>query len=153
MSIRMAASIDDDGACARVGWDAVTKEDFRYYLFFGDIKFTIDDADFSTKEWRWVPVLDFALCAHAIVSSLEVHGEQVFEYTESEATITFQRPDESTVQVSASYVPDIAVVSYVELRAACASFLETMSAELLDRHPELGRNEHFRALLTKAFSD
>lgn len=58
----------------------------------GDVIFIVYEVDLSAR-WGWVPVLDFALGLDAIVDALapEGAGDEVFEFTESDATIVFRR--------------------------------------------------------------
>jgi hypothetical protein len=119
----------------------------RYDAFFGDVLFRVDGASFDAR-WDWVPVLDFALALQAIVEALATEPREEFEFTESDATISFER-DHDRVRIEASYTDDLAEVPYVELRNASEAFLARVLSELAAAHPELARNPalsaHFQA--------
>jgi hypothetical protein len=110
----------------------------RYCAFFGDIAFRADGADFGAR-WGWVPVLDFALALQAVVEALATEACDDFEFTESEARISFERHGDR-IRIDASYTADTAEVPYAELRNAAERFLARVLADLVALHPELVRN-------------
>lgn len=119
----------------------------RYDCFLGDVIFLVYQVDLSAR-WGWVPVLDFALGLNAIVDALagEDIVEEVFEFTESDATIAFRR-DGVAVEVEASYVPGAARVAYKDLRAAVKGFVVRVLGDFTRDHPELGRNPFVAGVL------
>ena len=120
--------------------------DLLYSLFLGDVIFTVGDADFSTKQWGWVPVLDLALGLHYVVGALRRGDEEAeFDFTESESTIRFQR-DGGEVFISASYAPHRAAVTLEDLEKAVALFRAKVSDDLSSAHPSLRINSAFRKL-------
>jgi hypothetical protein len=133
--------------------DALTTADevsLRYGAFFGDIVFRANGASFDAR-WGWVPVLDFALALQAIVEALATEPREAFEFTESDATISFEREDDR-VRIEATYTADSAAVMYVELRTAAEGFLARVLDELAAAHPELTRNPALSTHLRKASS-
>lgn len=110
----------------------------RYDCFLGDVVFEVGGADLSAR-WGWVPVLDFALSLRAIAGGLVVDAHETFEFTESDATIEFERQDEN-VRLDASYAPAGAEVSHVELSLQAERFLARVVDELRRSYPELSEN-------------
>src|SRR4051812_46182723 len=67
----------------------------RYKTFLGDQKFIAKGTDFSAR-WGWVPILDFAACLMEITERLKQgESELVFEFTESDSQIHFNRQGEN----------------------------------------------------------
>jgi hypothetical protein len=132
------ASVDLAGA------DEMT---LRYDVLLGDVIFIVNEADFSAK-WGWVPIVDFAACLRYIVHELDERrsAEQIFEYTESDATICFKR-EGSEVIISANYATGEARVPLNELKTSVDSFVERVNRELCERYPALTRNEALHRLL------
>ena len=119
----------------------------RYHCFLGDIVLRIDDVDLSTH-WGWVPVLDFAVALHAIAHAIDTGPHGVFKFTESDATIEFDR-DGDVVKVQASYAPGIAEVPYAEFVEAADAFLGRVVGDLTSAHPELAENPFVAGLAPK----
>ena len=118
----------------------------RYDLFLGDVVFTIDGADLSAR-WGWVPVLDFALSLRFALRSLERDGTASLEFTESDERILIERSGDA-LRLTATYAPfAAATVARAELEEAADRFLERLVDDLCARHPELGVNPVFTALL------
>lgn len=112
----------------------------RYDCFLGDVIFMVYEMDLSAR-WGWVPVLDFALALEAIVDALAVGDEveELFEFTESDASISFRRAGD-LVEIDASYVPDVVTASYAELRGETKRFLLRVLEGLIGQHRELATN-------------
>lgn len=119
----------------------------RYDCFPGDVIFLVYEVDLSAR-WGWVPVLDFALGLNAIVDALAREGvdEEVFEFTESDATIAFRR-ERDAVEIEASYVPGAARVNYADLRASVKLFVVRVLDDFAGDHPELARNPFVAGVL------
>ena len=63
-----------------------------------------DQTDLSAN-WGWIPLIDFALALREIAEALAVEeGSEIFEFTESEATLKFKRQGHE-VAISGSYAP------------------------------------------------
>lgn len=124
----------------RGGADLTGAEEWvlRYDCFLGDVVFMIDEMDLSAR-WGWVPVFDFALALNSIVDALAVGAEEEFEFTESDASISFRRTAD-VVEIEASYVLGAATVGYADLRGEVKRFLRRILQGLVDQHPELGDN-------------
>ena len=121
--------------------------EIHYLCFLGDINFKVDSLDLST-EWGWVPVLDFAVCISEIVNSLHSSSVGLFEFTESEESISFVLQND-TVKVSASYSEGEAVVVYGALRELVVGFARRLISELSTSYPETNTNLYFRSLEQK----
>jgi hypothetical protein len=119
----------------------------RYHCFLGDIVLRIDDVDLSTH-WGWVPVLDFAVALHAIAHGMDTEPHRVFTFTESDATLEFDR-DGDVVNVQASYAPGIAEMPYAEFVEAADAFLRRVVCDLTSTHPELAENPFVAELAPK----
>lgn len=119
----------------------------RYDCFLGDVIFIVFELDLSAK-WGWVPVLDFALSLDSIVDELAVGdgAEGLFEFTESDAAISFGRVGDA-VEIEASYVPGLARVGYADLRGAAKRFLLRVLEDLVGEHPELSVNPFIAQVL------
>jgi hypothetical protein len=130
-----------DEPAARRGWRTESEMSLRYDHFLGDVTLRTEDADFTTT-WGWVPVLDFAAGVTTLLHDLRPGQEETFEFTESEATLTFRR-DDDLVEVTASYADGLAVVDHAELRVAAQVLLGDLRRRLQARHPDLRFNEAF----------
>lgn len=110
--------------------------------------FIVFELDLSAK-WGWVPVLDFALSLDSIVDELAVGdgAEGLFEFTESDAVISFRRVGDA-VEIEASYVPGLARVGYAEFRGAAKRFLLRVLEDLVGQHPDLGANPFIARVIT-----
>jgi len=77
----------------------------RYRALIGDIVLNVNGQDFSAR-WGWVPILDFDLSLLQIQKELKESPDAMclFEFTESEATLSFAR-DGDQVVIGASYSP------------------------------------------------
>lgn len=120
----------------------VSRGDLHYHYFAGDITFRVDGADFSTQNWGWVTVLDFAVALRTVVAALEPGGAEEFEFTENDDRIRFRRTGD-VVQVSATYVTDTASVDHTALLQAAEAFLDGLATRLIDAHPRLMLNPAF----------
>jgi hypothetical protein len=120
--------------------------ELRYDLFLGDVEFRIGQADFSAR-WGWVPVLDFAAGLWHVAQSLPETREEIFEFTESDASLRFVLEDDA-VSVISNYAERIdARVSFREFRNAAESFLKRMVEELSNIYPGLSRNAEVQSML------
>jgi hypothetical protein len=126
------------GAATDIDLRTAEVTSLRYHCFLGDIVLRIGDVDLGTQ-WGWVPILDFAVALHAIAHALDTEPHAVFEFTESTATIEFDR-DGDVVKVQASYAPAIAEVPYAELVDAADRFRARVVDDLTSAHPELAEN-------------
>jgi len=130
-----------------VALDTAEEWVLRYDCFLGDVIFLVYEVDLSAR-WGWVPILDFALGLDAIVNALgrDDGVAQVFEFTDSDATIAFRRDGEA-VEVKASYVPGAARVAYRDIRAAVKAFMARVLDDFARDHPELLRNAFVAGVL------
>ena len=123
----------------------VAETDLRYYVAPGDIILRADQTDLSAI-WGWIPLIDFALALREIAEALAVaEGNETFEFTESEATLNFERRGQEVV-ISGSYAPGEVIVPLPVFREQVRDLARRLDAELLANHPELGRNPVYQAL-------
>lgn len=125
--------------------DNVTEWALRYECFLGDVRLEVDGADFSTN-WGWVPVLDFALGICALLEGLQDGCQCVFEFTESEARLEFNRMGQ-TVELSANYTTGTARVEFQELLESARNLVVRLGSRLGMANPGLTRNLGFRAAM------
>ena len=108
----------------------MSEADLRYRFMLGDIAIKAGDVNFST-EWGWVPILDFAFALDRAAERLQEECEFLFEFTESEAWIKFER-NLRLVKISASYVEGHATVELSHLADAVDGFFERVIEEASD---------------------
>jgi hypothetical protein len=119
----------------------------RYNLFLGDIVMQIETCDFSTN-WGWVPVLDFIISLNDIICELNKHShfEIIFEFTESEANIKFER-DGIFLLVSASYVQGTSKVLFDDFSIELEVFTSRVIKDILNNFPESKNNVWFNQFI------
>jgi hypothetical protein len=125
-----------------VNLTTATATDLDYYLFCGSVFFQIDGIRFDA-DWGWIPILDFATQLFLIVSEINDGEVRTLEFTESEATIEFQRAG-SDIEVSAEYASAMAKVSHHELQQGATAFFRRVLDDLLSRWPQLAANPFFK---------
>jgi len=130
-------------------WDetdlsTVEETDLRYSAASGDIVLQTDQTDLSAN-WGWIPLIDFALALREIAETLaSAEACETFEFTESDATLEFERQGQD-VAISGSYAPgELIVVPLPVFREQVREFARRLDAELLAKHPELGKNPAYR---------
>jgi len=123
----------------------VEETDLRYYVAPGDVVLRTEQTDLSA-DWGWIPLVDFALALREIADALsEVEGTETFEFTESEATLQFDRIGDEIV-ITSSYAPGEISAPLPEFRKLVDDFAQRLDKELLQRHPELGLNPDYQTL-------
>ena len=119
--------------------------DLRYYVAPGDIILRSGQTDLSAI-WGWIPLIDFALALREIAEALALaEGNETFEFTESEAILSFERQGQEVV-ISGSYAPGEIIVPFPVFREQARDLALRLDAELLAKHPELGSNLAYQAL-------
>ena len=121
--------------------------DIHYDLFWGDISFRIDGAEFDTH-WGWVPIVDFAVFLHSITTGLNEGMADTFKFTESDASITFRRIADE-VEVKSNYCASAARVPYPELFAVATTFLKRVLNEVVAQYPSLAENKYIKTLFQR----
>lgn len=115
----------------------------RYRAFLGDVTFRANGADFSAP-WGWIPLLDFSACLFTIVQeATNDNSESVFEFTESDAQIKFNRQGD-WLRVWCNYSNDQAVVPFLEMLDTAKSFSRNMLYDLTNSYPDLLRNRSLK---------
>lgn len=117
----------------------------RFDAFPGDVVFRVGAVDLSAQ-WGWVPVLDFALALETIAQRLANHRHELFEFTESGATIDFRQNGDDAVTISPSYTQRSAQIERAQLERAATTFADRVCEELGARHPALAENAFFSEL-------
>jgi hypothetical protein len=125
---------------------AATVVDLRYRVALGDVILKVGDVDLSAP-WGWIPLIDFVVGVRDLVRSLKTDGSEAdFEFTESEALLRFRRKADKLV-ISSSYASGEAIVPIATVIEYLKKFEDDLRAELLNRYPEVRRNQHFRRLM------
>jgi hypothetical protein len=124
----------------------MSEVDLRYRVALGDLILIANGVDLSAA-WGWIPMIDMALALHDIREQLlaKSSAEAVFEFTESDATITAERND-NDVRITASYGPRSEIVPFSEFGQAVSAFLDKVFRESVKRFPTLEANAAFRSL-------
>src|SRR5216683_1742235 len=123
---------------ARVDGESLATADemaISYDVFLGDILFKVNGLDFSGR-WDWIPLIDFASSLRRIVDELSAddHAVSIFEFTESDATLRFER-DADSVIISAGYAIGSARVALAEFGEAVDGFLRRMIETIAQQYP------------------
>jgi len=121
----------------------------RYNAFLGDIKLRVDGIELGT-DFGWVPIVDFAVCLKQIVVNLGVSetGEALFDFTESDAAIRFERKGQY-VEIGPNYTTASGKVLFGDFVAAVKAFVAHLRADVINRFPSLGSNHVFNHLMGK----
>ena len=128
----------------RVDWANADEMTLRYRAFLGDQVFIVNGSDFSAK-WGWVPILDFAAGLVAATRGLAAGvTELVFEFTDSDAHLQFNRQGSNTL-VTSSYNNAIATVPTNELLQAANSYAERVLRDAISLNPALKANQSLRS--------
>jgi hypothetical protein len=124
--------------------------DLRYSVLLGDVVFKEGSHDFSAR-WGWVPIVDFAASLRGIAAGLDERdcAEATFEFTESDATLSFRRKGEA-ILITSSYSLGEARVPLRDLVAAVDAFAGRVARELSQRYSSLARNASFSRLFSGA---
>jgi hypothetical protein len=141
MDFRLSEDWDEDFA------DLATVEEteLRYYVAPGDVMLGRGQTDLSAN-WGWIPLIDFALALLEISDALSAaKGSETFEFTESEATLQFDRIGEE-VSITSSYAPGEIRVPLPEFRNQVDDFARRLDKALLQKHPELELNPEYQRL-------
>jgi hypothetical protein len=130
---------------------AAEETDLRYYAATGDIILRQDQTNLSAR-WGWIPLIDFALAMREIAEALVVtEGSETFEFTESEATLLFDRRGQE-MTISGSYAPGKITIPFTAFMEKARDFGQRLDAELLAKRPELGRNPVYQAFKLSGLS-
>jgi hypothetical protein len=147
LEYRLSGSWDKDPSFLT----SANESDLRYYAFPGDIILRKEQTDLST-DWGWVQLVDFALGLRGILETIEGSDEAEFEFTESDATLRFDRHGRE-VAISGSYAPGKIIVPLTELKKQVADFSHRLDAELLGKQPNLRENTVYQAFKLSGLSD
>lgn len=120
--------------------------DLRYSVALGNLILVVNGIDCSAN-WGWIPMIDFAVSVHDICRELadKAVASEVFEFTESDATITFERNYE-ILRIITSYAICSEDVSFTEFCTAVSTFRTKVFQKAVNRFPLLEENAAFRAL-------
>ncbi|MFF9111213.1 hypothetical protein [Streptomyces sp. NPDC014805] len=108
--------------------------DLTWEMFWGDLVFRVDGADFSGPG----PVFDAAYVLFCVAQDLERTSKRTYSAAEGAGEYTFHRKG-GTVHVREGNGPS-GVVPFDEFRAATGDFLRKLVNDLCKRYPELRAN-------------
>jgi hypothetical protein len=117
----------------------------RYDCFLGDLWFEVGPNRIRA-DWGWVTLLDAGLGLQWVREALRTKDRSVFDFTESDAIVAFERRGE-TVTISADFSPAILTVTWDSFTRAVDDLTARLSAEMALRHPAIGANLVFRAFV------
>jgi hypothetical protein len=125
---------------------ATSEIDLRYHVALGNLKVVVDDVDYSPG-YDWIPLLDFAVSLADIRKILTERSDynQVFEFTESDATITFRRIS-NFLDIHASYLSICSRVEFSQFAEATSTFFARLFREAENTWPLLSTNPAFQEL-------
>lgn len=150
--IRLGYALSATWNRGAIDLDAADEAVLRYRCFLGDVVLEVGDLDASAR-WGWVPILDFALGLSAISNRLLASDrDQVFEFTESDASISFHRLNDMVV-IDPSYAPGTADVRLDDLSTSTTKLVATVLQDLVERYPEVARNAFVGSLLESGLAD
>ena len=120
----------------------------RYNVLLGDVILRIDGVELGT-DFGWVPLVDFAICLKQIAKELGVslNAEAAFDFTESDASIRFERRG-GNVEISPSYISASGSVPFDDFVSAVDAFVARVRTDLVGRFPSLSDNHVFSRLLS-----
>ncbi|HEY6842238.1 MAG TPA: hypothetical protein VI114_13530, partial [Chthoniobacterales bacterium] len=125
--------------------------ELRYYAATGDIIVRNDQADLSAR-WGWIPLIDFALALRKIAATLTIEqGRETFEFTESDATLQFDRHGHG-MTITGSYAAGEISVSFTVFVDQAKDFARRLDAELVAKRPELKLNPVYEAFKLSGLS-
>jgi hypothetical protein len=125
-----------------------TEVDFRFRVALGDLILAMPPNDFSAR-WGWVALIDFVVSVREILNHLKRGGTRSqFEFTESEATLTFARRGAGLV-ITASYAPGQIQIPLASFEERLRWFEGGLRADLVKNHPALDHHPVFNRLLPK----
>jgi hypothetical protein len=123
-----------------------TELDFRFRVALGDLILAAPPNDFSAR-WGWIPLIDFVVSVREILNHLKRGGtHSQFEFTESEATLTFAR-HETDLVITASYAPGQIRIPLSSFEERLRWFEGGLRADLVKNLPALDRHPVFNRLL------
>ncbi len=118
---------------------AAEETDLRFYVATGDIILRNDQTDLSAR-WGWIPLIDFALALRVITQALGVKdGCELFEFTESDATLQFERHGQE-MTIRGSYATGEITVPFAAFTDQVEDFARRLDIELLAKRPEFKLN-------------
>jgi hypothetical protein len=130
---------------------AADETELRYYAATGDIIVRNDQADLSAR-WGWIPLIDFALALRKIAATLTIEqGRETFEFTESDATLQFDRHGHG-MTITGSYAAGEISVSFTVFVDQVKDFARRLDAELVAKRPELKLNPVYEAFKLSGLS-
>ena len=125
--------------------------ELRYYAATGDIIIRNDQTDLSAR-WGWIPLIDFALSLRKIAATLTIaEGSETFEFTESDATLRFDRHGHG-MTITGSYAAGEITVSFTVFADQAKDFAQRLDAELVAKRPELKLNPVYEAFKLSGLS-
>lgn len=131
---------------------AADETDLRFYAATGDIILRKDQTDLSAR-WGWIPLIDFALALREIAAALALHdGSETFEFTESDATLQFDRLGQE-ITIRGNYASGEITLPLTAFTDQARDFARRLDAELLAKRPQLRLNPVYRGFRLSGLSD
>jgi hypothetical protein len=107
--------------------------------------------DLSAK-WGWIPLIDFAVALWKIAEALAASdGSEMFEFTESDATLQFERRGDEMI-IRGSYATEEITLPFAAFVEQTADFARRLDGDLLAKRPELGSNPAYQAFRLSGLS-
>lgn len=120
----------------------VLERHFRWNFLCGSFTLRVGSCDFS-RQWGWVPILGFVRGLTVITRRLMTESdEEFFMFTENEQRIVLRR-DGANVQVTATYAPCSATVSFEEWQQTLASFTRNVTLDVRRLYPLVAASAAF----------
>jgi hypothetical protein len=118
----------------------------RYELFLGSLTFEKGDKKIAMN-WKWIPLVDFVICMQYVCSQLNdlETGDNVFEFTESDATITFHK-EGNQLKINPSFSDVSLTMNFTEFHAAVMIFSKNVIVDIFATNKELQDNKEFKEI-------
>lgn len=146
MQLDFVFSEEWNGSVNPLELPSLSEIDLRYGVAMGSLIMIVDGVDLSAN-WGWIPMLDLALALDDIRKQLLANSsaEAVFEFTESDAAIMFQRTG-NDVRIATSYSRCSVAVPLSDFCYAVGVFSDKVFRESVKQFPTLEANAAFRLL-------
>lgn len=120
--------------------------EIRYYLFQGKIIFKVNSSDFSPPFAR-IPIVDFCAGFIFVYRNLKRSDHEIFEFTEGEGEIFFDKLPDGYVKISCDYNQKEEIVSLLEVREEVKRFAERVRKRISQEYPRVLLNKDFLTLV------
>jgi hypothetical protein len=125
--------VEDDSDLAHV-----TSPDLLQGAFMGDAVFRLGDVDFSTR-FGWITLLYWCFGLANTVRKLEVDGDCILQFSESDDFISFRVYDKA-IMAASSYRPRIAIVQHEVFANSVREFVVDRLGWVKENYPSAFTN-------------